>query len=245
MRRAVREVFKRGGDFIKIMASGRVFAEGSKPGAEQFSPEELRTAVEETHRAGRKVTVHAIGKAAIESSLRAGVDHVEHGNFLTRDLAREMAERGIFLIPTLLAFHVLAHPPRELVLPPEIKRKAEEVWEITLEAIGLARMAGVKIGAGTDSGGPCIPHNSLPGELRLLVQAGLSPMEAIRSATGINAEILGLAEETGTLERGKWADVIAVEGDPLEDMGALSRVKLVLKKGRRIRPEEGVWGGGS
>lgn len=241
MRKVVREVFKRGGDFIKIMASGKVSVAGSAPEAAQFTQEEMNAAVEEAHRFGRKVSVHAIGLKAIESSVSAGVDSIEHGNFLTEELAEEMAKKGIYLIPVLVPFYVLAHPPQELVLPREVKTKAENAWRVTLDAVRLAKKIGVKIGAGTDSGGPCIPHNSVVKELQLLISTGFSPMEAIISATQINAEIVERSE-FGSLEKGKLADVIAVDGNPLEDIEAFSNVKLVLKNGHEILRNSQLFG---
>jgi imidazolonepropionase-like amidohydrolase len=241
MRKAVRGVFKRGGDFIKLITSGKVYGQGSAPESVQFSQEEINAAVEEAHRVGRKVTVHAIGRKAIESSIRAGVDSIEHGNFLTRDLARTMAEKGIFLVPTLLPYHTGSHPPPELILAPEVRRNAEAVWKATLSAFAIAREERIKMGAGTDSGGPGMAHTSLGKELSLMTAMGLSPMEAIQSATRINAEILDLPD-IGSLEKGKRADVIAVEGNPLDDIQALSKIKLVLKNGREISKNPPLFG---
>ncbi len=233
MRKVVRDLFKCGADFVKLMASGKVSVAGPALDACQFTPEEMAAAVNEAHRLGRKVSVHAVGLGAIEASIRAGVDCVEHGSFLTEELAREMAARGIALIPTLVPYYVLAHPPRELVLPEEVKKRAERTWKVALNAVRMARAHGLRIGAGTDSGGPCIPHNSLPRELELLVSAGFTAMQALESATRINADILDIAQ-TGSLEKGKLADVIAVDGNPLENIHAIAKVRMVLKDGRNI-----------
>lgn len=233
MRRAVRRLFKDGADFVKLMASGQVSNAGAGLDACQFTQPEMDAAVDEAHRLGRRVAVHAVGLSSIEACVTAGVDCIEHGNFLTEPLAAAIAERGIFLVPTLLPYEVLAHPPEQLVLAPDVRRKGELAWEKALNAVRLASKAGIRIGAGTDSGGPCIAHNSLVRELALLVKAGLPVMDVLQSATRINAQILGLSD-IGTLETGKTADVLAVQGDPLQDIEALSRVRLVLKGGRAV-----------
>ncbi|MGE0800417.1 MAG: amidohydrolase family protein [Lautropia sp.] len=231
MRRAVRRLFKNGADFVKLMASGQVSNAGAGLEAAQFTQPEMDAAVDEAHRLGRTVAVHAVGLKSIETSVNAGVDCIEHGNFLTDALAARIAERGMYLVPTLLPYHVLAHPPEELRLPESVRAKAAVAWEKSLNAVRLARGAGVLIGAGTDGGGPCIAHGSLAREIALLAQAGLSAMDAIRCATHVNARILGLAD-VGTLESGKVADVVAVAGDPLQDLEALGSVQMVLKAGR-------------
>lgn len=240
MRKAIRQLFKNGADFVKLMASGQVSNAGAGLDAAQFTQEEMNAAVDEAHRFGKKVAVHAVGLKSIESSVLAGVDCIEHGNFLTAALAKEMAARGIFLVPTLLPYHVLSHPPKELVLAADVVKKGQVAWDMALNAVRLALEAGVRIGAGTDSGGPCIPHNSVAREIELLAGAGLSPMEAIASATRVNALILGLPD-CGTLEAGKLADMVAVQGNPLEDIQAIGRARLVLKSGREIA---GAFAGG-
>lgn len=233
MRKTVRKLFKDGADFVKLMASGQVSNAGAGLEAAQFTLQEMQAAVDEAHRFGRKVAVHAVGLKSIEVSVAAGVDCIEHGNFLTEALAARMAECGIFLVPTLLPYRVLADPPAELVLPDDVRRKSQVAWEKSLEAVRLARAAGVAIGAGTDSGGPCIAHNSVAREIALLIEAGLPAMQAVHSATRINAQILGL-DDAGTLQAGKTADVLAVDGDPLRDPDAFTRVRLVLKAGRVV-----------
>ena len=241
VRKAVREMFKCGADFIKMMASGKTFVEGVSLGAAQFSQEEITVAVEEAHRSGKTVSVHAVGLKAVESSIKAGVDCIEHGIFLTRELAKQMVDRGIRLVPTLLPYYRRSHPSSGQNQTGEITRKAETVWKGIVETVHAAREAGVQIGAGTDSGGPFLPHNSLIEELQLLVSLGFSPLEAIISATRINAETVGL-QEIGVLENGKMADVIAVAGDPSEDIKALSQVIMVLKGGEEIMRDSRFFG---
>lgn len=242
MRKAVRHLFKSGADFVKLMASGQVSNAGARFETAQFTQEEMDAAVDEAHRLGRKVAVHAVGLTSIEASVTAGVDCIEHGNFMTEALAARMAERAMFLVPTLLPYRVLAHPPQEVAVADDVRRRTQLAWESVVKAVQLARSAGVRIGAGTDSGGPRIPHNSLAREIALLVQAGLSAMEALQCATRINAQILDLPD-VGTLEPDKTADIVAVQGDPLQDLDALTRVRLVLKGGCAVgsayRPASG------
>ena len=233
MRRAVRRLFKDGADFVKLMASGQVSNAGAGVDACQFTQDEMNAAADEAHRLGRAVAVHAVGLRSIEACVAAGVDCIEHGNFMTEELAVTMAERGIFLVPTLLPYRVLSHPPEQLVLSEDVRKKALVAWEKVQEAVRMARAAGVQIGAGTDSGGPCIPHSSVSAEIALLAGAGLTPMEALRAATQTNARILRMPD-AGTFGAGKVADVLVVEGNPLTDFAALEKVRLVLKAGRIV-----------
>jgi len=235
MRKQVRLHAKAGADFIKLMVSGQVSNAGAGVDAVQFTQAELDVAVEEAHRLGLRVAVHAIGLHGIRASVRAGVDCIEHGNFLTIDLAAEMAARGIFLVPTLLTYRLLAHPPAELRLPHDVQAKAAIAWAASRQAMVLALEAGVRIGAGTDGGGPCIAHDAIVGEIILLAECGLSPAAAIAAATSVNAQILGLADG-GSLAPGQRADVIAVRGNPLEDLCALRNIELVLLRGRALTP---------
>lgn len=233
-RKATREIFKAGADFVKVMASGKLFAKGTDPGQEQFTQDELAAVVQEAHKFQKKAAAHAISFNSIKNAVHAGFDSIEHANFIDKGLAESMAEKGVYMIPTLLPFFVLAHPPEGVSFEKNISSKAKKIWEVTLNAFSTARAAGVEIAAGTDSGGPCTPHNSIVEELDLLLTAGFTPMEAIKSATSVAARALGIADEVGTLETGKLADIIAVEGNPLQDIKNLKKIKMVMRNGQDI-----------
>src|SRR5919206_3664976 len=172
----------------------------------------LEAAVAEAHKAHRVAAIHAEGEQGIAAAIEAGADTIEHGNQLTRELADQMARRGIFLVPTLAWFFNVAEAEPGPTFDAEYVRKGRIMAEASARAIGLAKEAGVKIAAGTDTGAPLVPHNSVRREIELLVRLGLTPHEAIQSATRIAAEALRLEGEIGTLERGKRADLIAVAG---------------------------------
>jgi imidazolonepropionase-like amidohydrolase len=195
-----------------------------------FDADEMRALCDESHALGRKVMCHALGGAGLRIALEAGVDSIEHGSYLDEDpeLIAMMAERGVFFVPTLLVYEYHSESKS-----PHVRERSRALREHHLESIHRAMAAGVKIVAGTDAGGHGHPANA--GELRCLVDAGLSPMQAIQAATGVAAECLGIEHELGTLEKGKRADFIVVDGDPLADIRILldpKRIKLVVKDGR-------------
>jgi imidazolonepropionase-like amidohydrolase len=167
----------------------------------------------------------------IENCLDAGIDTIEHGSFLTPELAKRMASQGAFLVPTLSVFQAMHARQNEPTTMEFIRRKTAQVVEASQQAVRVAKANGVKIGAGTDSGGPWHPHGSIVKEIAALVRAGLTPAEALAAATLTNAEILGLERQIGSLETGKMADFIAVEGNPVKDIGAMNKIGLVVKDG--------------
>lgn len=232
-RKATRELFKSGADFVKVQATGKLLSKGD-PGEEQFTEEELTSIVREAHKSKKQVAAHAIGLNGIKNAVHAGIDSIEHGNFLTMQLAEEMERKDLSLVPTLLVFSHLVNPPGGLALDKNTSSKAKKVWEVTLDAIRMARSAGVRIVAGSESGAAPCPHSSLIEELGALLSAGFTNMEAIKSATSVAAKALGIGEDVGSLEIGKLADIITVEGNPLEDINALKRMKMVLKEGKDI-----------
>lgn len=229
VRRAARKEIKAGAGCVKLMASGGVYGHAEEPGSPQLTAEEMGAAVEEAHKAGRKVAAHAYSPEAINNALEAGVDSIEHGSFLDRATAERMQEQGTYLVPTMSVYAAMAEKGPELGAPEYIQRKTAEMLEASREAFRLALEVGVKIAAGTECGAPGHPHGTLPEELALMVEAGADPVQAIRFGTSAAADLLG--EEAGMLEEGKMADLLAVAGDPTGYIGALRRVRLVLRGG--------------
>lgn len=191
----------------------------------------MKAAVEEAHNAGKKVAAHAYSTEAVNNALEAGVDSVEHGSFIGSDSAEKMYARGAYLVPTMSVYAAMHDRGEELGSPEYIQRKTAEVVKATRQALQTAMSAGVKIVAGTDCGAPGHPHGSLPDELALMVEAGASPMQAIHSATSVASALLGLEHTVGALEADKSADIVAVAGNPLEDIKAIKDVRLVLVGG--------------
>jgi imidazolonepropionase-like amidohydrolase len=188
----------------------------------------MKALVEESHMLGRKVMCHALGGPGLRVALEAGVDSIEHGCFLDEDpdLIALMAERGVFLVPTLTVYEYHRHGP------PHVRERAHALQSHHVETIQRALAAGVRVVAGTDAGGHGHPPNAA--ELQHLVASGLTPMQALQSATSLAAECLGAEREIGTLEKGKRADLVVVDGDPLADITILqdrTRIRKVLKDG--------------
>ncbi len=234
VRHAVRSELKAGATCIKLMASGGVYGHAEEPGSPQLTVEEMRAGVEETHKAGRKVAAHAYSVAAIGNALDAGVDSIEHGSFIDRDTAGRMRESGTYLVPTMSVYRAMSERGPELGAPEYIRRKTAEVLEASREAFRLALEAGVPVAAGTDCGAPGHPHGTLPDELTLMVESGASPVQALRFGTSAAADLLGLGDEVGSLEPGKRADLLAVDGDPTSEILALRDVRMVLRDGSRV-----------
>jgi imidazolonepropionase-like amidohydrolase len=235
-RKAVREQLKAGADVIKIIATGGVMTPGVEPGSPQMTFEEMRAAIEEARKAGRRTAAHAMAATGISEAIDAGITSIEHGVFLTEEIVAHMRRDGTFLVPTLNAPTAIAAGGLAAGIPPFMVRKSEQVVPAHVASFQLAHRAGVRIAAGADSGTPLNFHGSLLPELMLMVKYGMTPLEAIRSATGTAAECLGLGEVTGRVAPGYAADLIAVVGDPAERIEALADLKLVLVNGRAIPP---------
>jgi imidazolonepropionase-like amidohydrolase len=235
VRRAVREEFKRGASWLKLMASGGVFSgENERPGAPEYTIEELRAGVEEAHRSGRKAAAHAISLEAIRNALDAGVDSIEHGSFLDRETAERMRQRGTYLVPTLSFTKAYGREGPAMGLPKRVLDLAAEVSAASEESLRLALAAGVPIAAGSDSGVPGQPHGALIEELRQIAGAGATPEQALKAATSAAATLLGLDDRIGALRPGAAADLLAVEGDSTTDIQALSKTCLVVKGGVQV-----------
>ena len=236
-RRAVREQVRAGADVIKITATGGVLSQTAAGLAQQFSEEELKAIVQAAHAMGRKVTAHAHGGDGINAFLRAGGDSIEHGTYLDADSIKLFKASGAWLVPTLMAGDFVA---REAAKPdtfftPAQRDKALLAGPRMLDMARRAHDAGVKIAFGTDTG--VSAHGDNAGEFALLVKAGFTPLEAIRSATVGAAEHFGLSALIGALTPGKQADLIAVKGDPLSDVTELTRVKFVMRAGTVYRQD--------
>ncbi len=230
-RKAARELIKAGVDFLKVAASGGIYGHGEEIGSLQLDGDELSAIVHEAHKAGKKVAAHVYPEKGIEACLDAGIDSIEHGSFLTPALAKRMSLQGTFLVPTLSVYQAMHNRQNEPTTMDFIKRKTVQVVEASQHAVQIAKSNGVKIGAGTDSGGPWHPHGSIVKEIAALTRAGLTPAEAICAATVTNAELLNLNDRIGSLEPGKLADFIAVKGNPMEDINALNDIVFVAREG--------------
>ncbi|NEB02785.1 amidohydrolase family protein [Streptomyces sp. SID13726] len=232
VRKAVRYQIKHGARVIKVCASNGVMSHTGPAGAQQYSDEELRAIVDEAHRAGRKVAAHCMGDRAVRAALAAGIDCVEHG-FLAGDETLDlMVERGTFLVATTY----IADGMDVSKAAPELQAKAAEVFPRAKATIRRAIERGVRVACGTDA--PAIPHGRNARELLALVDRGMTPLAAIRSATTVAADLID-ADDRGRLEPGLLADIIAVPGDPLTDIGVTEDVRFVMKGGEVYRHEGG------
>jgi imidazolonepropionase-like amidohydrolase len=233
VQRKTREIIKYGADLIKICATGGVLSHGDNPQASQYTLDEMKAIVADAHRLGRKVAAHAHGAQGIRWASEAGVDSIEHGSYIDDAAIAEMKKNGTYLVPTLyLADWFLANAER-IGTPPELIGKAREVMPAARKNVARAFAAGVKVGFGTDAA--VYPHGLNAHEFAVMVKLGLTPLQAIQAATINDADLLGWSDKVGTLEPGKWADVVAVDGDPLADVTTLERVKFVMKGGEVVK----------
>jgi len=238
VRRAAREQIRGGADLVKLMATGGVLTPGVDPGAEQFTEEELRAGIEEAHKAGRKTATHAMGTQGILNALRAGIDSIEHGVYLDDEAASLMKKREVPLVPTLAALYHIEEMGTEGGIPAFAVEKTLNVKPHHLNSVRLARESGVPVALGTDAGTPFNRHGRNLTEMVLLARNGYSPAEALQSGTLIAARVLGLDGVLGTVEGGKLADLVVVEGNPLDDMDILLKpeaVNLVMQGGRIVK----------
>jgi imidazolonepropionase-like amidohydrolase len=235
-RRVVREQIGLGADLIKVSITGRVYAPKSDPGQTAYTLEEIRAVVEEAHRMGRLVAAHAQATQGIKNGVLAGVDSIEHGIYLDEEACVLMRERNTALVPTLAYFYRIATLGEGLGSPAYAVRKAKEVVEAHMKSFALAMRMGLRIGMGTDfEGSPLFLHGENGMELELMVQGGMSAGDVIVAATATNAAILGIENNLGTIATGKIADLIAVPGNPLKEIGSLRRVEFVMQGGRVAR----------
>jgi imidazolonepropionase-like amidohydrolase len=231
-RKAVREEIKHGSDWIKVLASGAMMSAGNDPNRAHFSPEELAAIVDEASRLGVPVAAHAHSAAGIKASILAGARTIEHGTFMDDECIRLMKEKGVYLVPTLYVgdYYLNEQPGSEAQA--KLNELTRRYRAQHMAALGQAIKAGVNVAVGTDYVG--FPVQQGVRELGLLVEAGMTPMQAIQAATRVNAELLGWQQSLGTVEAGKLADIIAVPGDPLQDLAVLEKVSFVMLGGRPV-----------
>ncbi|PZU59561.1 MAG: amidohydrolase [Sphingobium sp.] len=233
--RIVRQMHRDGVDLIKIMPSGGVLSIGDDPNHTLMTDAEISAVVSTAHSLGMKVAAHAHGRDAVVRASELGVDSIEHGSFADEAAYKVMKDHGTYLVPTLLVADTVvkvakAHPE---TLPPSSAKKALEVGPITIANLGHAYKAGVKIAFGTDEG--IAPHGANAQEFALLVRAGMTPMDAIKAATVNAADLLNASADVGSVQPGRYADLIAVAGDPLSDVTQLEHVQFVMKGGNVVK----------
>jgi imidazolonepropionase-like amidohydrolase len=226
IRKAVRTNLKAGADFIKILATGAVLSKGTPPGAQQYTEEELRVAVEEAARWGRHVAAHAHGTDGIKAAIRAGIHTIDHGSMLDDEAVELLRTRHAYFVPTLYTSEAISANPN---VPESEKARSQQIKTMKDRSFQLVLKAGLPIGFATDAA--VVPHGQNAREFVYRVRLGQSPMDAIVSATRTAAEIIGWADRVGTIEARKFADLIAVSGDPLRDITELERVTWVMKGG--------------
>jgi len=231
----VRENIKYGADVIKVCATGGVLSLGDNPQHSQYTLEEMKAIVADAHRLGRKVAAHAHGAEGIRWAAEAGVDSIEHGSYIDDPAIAAMKEHGTYLVPTLYLGDWMFDNAGLTRLPPPLLAKAQAVIPAARKNIAHAFASGVKVAFGTDAA--VYPHGMNAHEFAVKVKLGLTPLQAIQAATVNAADLLGWSGKVGTLEPGAWADIVAVDGDPLKDVTTLERVKFVMKGGEVVRNE--------
>jgi len=233
-RKAARMQLKSNVDLIKVMATGGVMTEGVEPGSPQLTIDEMKAAVEEAEKAGRRVACHAHGNTGILNALKAGVHTVEHGTFLDERAVDMMIERNAYYTPTVIAPKRIADVGAEAGIPKYAVRKVGEMIKHRFKSLHLAYEKGVNIVTGTDAGTPMNPHADLIEELLILKKECMTSQEVLAAATGVAAKALGIESQVGILEEGKIADLIIVDGNPFDDIGALRNISVIIKEGKVI-----------
>jgi imidazolonepropionase-like amidohydrolase len=229
----VREVIKYGADLIKFCATGGVLSKGDDPNAAQYTLEEMKAIVADAHRLGRKVAAHAHGAQGVIFASEAGVDSVEHGHLMNDEAIATLKKNGTYLVPTLYLMDWHRENAAKANLPDFLQKKMVMVSAQGQNAAKKAFAAGVKIGFGTDAA--VYPHGLNAHEFAVYVRLGMTPLQAIQTATINDADLIGWPDKVGTLEPGRWADIIAVDGDPLQDVAVLQHVKFVMKGGSVVK----------
>ncbi|MFQ5818358.1 MAG: amidohydrolase family protein, partial [Terriglobia bacterium] len=233
VRAKVREIIKYGADLIKFCATGGVLSKGDLPGTTQYTLEEMQAIVEEAHKLGRKVAAHAHGTEGIQLAIRAGVDSVEHASLLDAEGIRLAREHGTALVMDIYGDTFILAQGAAMGMLPESLEKERQIGQLQRDNFRRAVEAGVRVVFGTDGG--VYPHGDNAKQFAYMIEYGMTPLAAIRAATIHAAELFGWAERVGAIEPGKFADLIAVNGDPLADVTLLEHVGFVMKGGHLIR----------
>jgi imidazolonepropionase-like amidohydrolase len=231
IRKAVRFEVKNGADVIKAAVSGGVLSLADEVDTPQLTPAEMAALVDESHRLRKKVAVHCHGDQAAREAIEAGVDSIEHGSFMKPETLTRMKNKGTFLTPTLMATEWIMSKLDNY--PAALQAKAKAAGAARSDMFRNAVKMGVKISFGTDAA--VFPHGQNAKEFKLMVDLGMTPIDALKSSTANDAELLGIAQKVGTLEKGKLADIVAIPGDPTSDITATERVLFVMKEGKIVR----------
>jgi imidazolonepropionase-like amidohydrolase len=232
-RAKVREMAKYGADTIKICASGGVLSKGDEPGAQQLTLEEMKAIVEEAHKLGRRVAAHAHGASSIRDAILAGVDSVEHASLVDDEGIRLAREKGTWFVMDIYNDDYILQEGAKAGMLPESLEKERALGQLQRDNFRKAFKGGVKMAFGTDAG--VYPHGDNARQFRYMVQYGMSPMQAIQAATINAADLLGWKDRIGSVSPGKYADLVAVAGDPLKDPAELTRVQFVMKGGAVVK----------
>jgi imidazolonepropionase-like amidohydrolase len=233
-RAKVREMVKYGADLIKICASGGVLSKGDESGAQQYTLEEMKAIVEEAHKLGRKVAAHAHGTSSIRDAIIAGVDSIEHASLIDDTGIRLAREKGTYLVMDIYNDDYILQEGEKVGILPESLAKERALGQLQRDNFRKAFAAGDRMAFGTDAG--VYPHGDNAKQFYYMVKYGMSSMQAIQAATVNAADLLGWKDRVGSIAAGKYADIIAVEGDPAEDATRLTRVKFVMKGGQVVKP---------
>jgi imidazolonepropionase-like amidohydrolase len=225
----VRETIKYGADVIKFCASGGVFSKGDNPRLEQYSPAEMEALITEAHRLGRRVATHAHSAISIKDAVRANVDSIEHGIFLDDEGIQLMKEHHTFLVPTSYPLFWFEEHAPQMHMPPWVMQKAAIIIPAAKQNVHNAFRSGVRVALGTDAG--VYPHGENGGEFWAMVTLGMTPVQALQAGTANAAELTGLSDKLGSITKGKLADIVAVQGDPLANVELLKHVQFVMKDG--------------
>ncbi len=234
VQKAVRRVIKEGADVVKMMVSGGVNSPGPEPGPCEFTKEEIRAGIETAHAWGRKVAVHTHGNTAIRNCVEAGVDSIEHGVFMSEDIMDMMVERGTYLVPTLCAPYYAVNEGMKQEPDNPDHAKSQEVLQRHRDMLKRCAEKGVPIAFGTDAGSPFDPYDEASYEMVLMTMAGLTPCQALTAATRGSADLLGISDEYGSLEKGKRASFVCLTKNPLEDIESVAQEKDVYLNGEKV-----------